>query len=83
MKTHSKLLPALLLLILVVPQVVADEPPVNDEREGLETAWYSNGQMKYEFHYKDGMLVSASVWKPDGKPCPIPWFRLGRRRGNR
>ena len=39
--------------------------------DGLWTKWYENGQKKAERHYKNGKLVSASSWKPDGEPCPI------------
>jgi len=54
MKTHSKLLPALLLLILVVPQVGADEPPEN----GKHVTYYENGQKAWENHYKNGKEIS-------------------------
>ena len=67
MKTYSKLLLAFFLLILVVPQVGADEPPEN----GPVAQYYENGQKKVEATLKDGKLVSASSWGPDGKPCPI------------
>lgn len=91
MKTYSKILPTLLLLILVVPPVDADEPPENGKhvtyyengqkawenhykngmKEGLGTAWHDNGQKAGEILWKTDELVSASVWKPDGTPCPI------------
>ena len=54
MKTHSKLLPALLLLILVVPQVDADEPPEN----GPNVKYYENDQKAWENHYKNGKEIS-------------------------
>ena len=41
------------------------------EQEGLWIEWYTNGQKEREFHFKNDNLVSASVWKPDGEPCPI------------
>jgi antitoxin component YwqK of YwqJK toxin-antitoxin module len=46
----------------------------NDKPDGLWTEWYENGQKNSETHYKDGKFVSASVWKPDGEPCPITKF---------
>lgn len=39
--------------------------------EGLWTKWYENSQKESVVHYNNGKLVSASVWKPDGKPGPI------------
>ena len=41
----------------------------NGERDGLEIRWYKNGQKASERHHKEGKLISASVWKPDGEPC--------------
>ena len=64
---YSKLLLAVLLAILVVPPVVADKPPEN----GPHVEYYENGKKRSEAHYKNGKLVSVSVWKPDGKLCPI------------
>ena len=43
----------------------------NGEQNGLRTEWYENGQKEAELYYKNDKLVSASVWKPDGEPCPI------------
>jgi len=43
----------------------------NGELDGLFTAWWENGKKRIECHYQNGKLVSASVWKPDGDPCPI------------
>ena len=54
MKTYSRLTLAFLLLILVVPQVGADEPPEN----GPYVEYYDNGQKKLEGHYKNGEEVS-------------------------
>ena len=34
------------------------------------TTWYKNGQKKAEENYKKGKLISAMVWKPNGKRCP-------------
>jgi hypothetical protein len=50
MKTYSKLLLAFLLLTLVVPPVVADEPP----KDGPYVEYYENGKKKSEAHYKNG-----------------------------
>ena len=50
MKTYSRLILAFLLLILVVPQVGADEPPEN----GKHVEYYENGQKKDEAHWKNG-----------------------------
>ena len=48
MKTYSKLLLAFFLLILIVPQVDADDRPEN----GPHIEYYENGHKKYEGHYK-------------------------------
>ena len=50
MKTYSKLLLALLLLILVVPQVAGDEPP----KDGPHVEYWGNGKKRSEVHYKNG-----------------------------
>ena len=43
----------------------------NGRPDGPMTNWYENGRKRSEARYKNGNLVSASVWKPDGQPCPI------------
>ena len=43
----------------------------NGKHDGPYMSWYENGQRLLEIHWRNGKLVSASVWKPDGKPCPI------------
>ena len=40
------------------------------KKDGLYTTWYENGQKKDETTYKDGNLVTATVWKPNGEKCP-------------
>ncbi len=52
MKTYSRLTLALLLLILVVPQVGAAEPP----EDGPCVEYFENGRKYFEGHYKDGKL---------------------------
>ena len=37
---------------------------------GLWTEWHENGQKKWEETWKDGNLVTATVWKPNGEKCP-------------
>ena len=66
MKTYSRLTLAFLLLILVVPQVGADEPPEN----GKHVEYYENGNKKSESHYKNG--------KPDG-PRTV-WYSNGQKK---
>jgi antitoxin component YwqK of YwqJK toxin-antitoxin module len=41
------------------------------KRDGLQTEWYMNGQKKRKLNYKDGKLVTAIVWKPNGEKCPV------------
>ena len=48
MKTYSRLTLAFLLLIIVVPQVGADEPP----KDGPYVEYYENGQ-KVKGHFKN------------------------------
>jgi len=50
MKTYSRLTLAFLLLILVVPQVVADEPP----KDGPHVEHHENGQIKIRAIYRNG-----------------------------
>ena len=38
---------------------------------GKYVKYYENRQKKFEADYKDGKLLSASSWKPDGEPCPV------------
>ncbi len=38
--------------------------------DGPATAWYTNGQKKLEQIYKDGKLMTARSWKPNGEKCP-------------
>jgi antitoxin component YwqK of YwqJK toxin-antitoxin module len=64
MKTYSRLTIAFLLLILVVPQVGADEPPEN----GPYVEFYENGQKKVEATFKDGKPDGLwTEWYPDGE----------------
>ena len=66
MKTYSRLTLASLLLILVVPQVGADEPPEN----GKHVEYYDNGQKEREAHYKngkqDGLQTNWHEKRPEG-----------------
>jgi hypothetical protein len=39
--------------------------------DGLAAAWYENRQMKMEEIFKDGKLVTAVSWKPNGEKCPV------------
>ena len=52
MKTYSRLTLAFLLLILVVPQVGADEPPT----DGKHVERHENGQIKIRAIYRNGRL---------------------------
>ncbi len=47
------------------------------KRDGLDTHWYSNGQKKAEGNFKDGKVVSAVVWKPNGEKCPVTYVEDG------
>ncbi len=38
--------------------------------DGLTIWWYPNGQKRSEDIYKDGKLLTAIGWKPNGEKCP-------------
>ena len=38
---------------------------------GLSTNWHSNGQKGGDSSWKDGKLMSAVGWKPNGEKCPV------------
>ncbi|MDC0157065.1 GYF domain-containing protein [Verrucomicrobia bacterium] len=40
------------------------------KKDGVMTSWYENGQKAAEGNFKDGDLMSAVVWKPNGEKCP-------------
>ena len=42
------------------------------KEDGLKTMWYeNNGQKEEEANWKDGKLMSAVRWKPNGEKCPV------------
>ena len=40
------------------------------KKDGVMTSWYENGKKAAEGNFKDGDLMSAVVWKPNGEKCP-------------
>tara|TARA_B100001964_G_scaffold195917_1_gene220210 strand:- start:332 stop:1225 length:894 start_codon:yes stop_codon:yes gene_type:complete len=40
------------------------------KKDGLTTRWYENGQKSREGNNKDGKLMTAAYWKPNGEKCP-------------
>ena len=38
---------------------------------GQGIKWYKNGQKKMKTNHKDGKLMFAEVWKPNGEKCGI------------
>ena len=42
----------------------------DEQEDGPWTSWYENGQMAEEGTSKDGNLVTAIAWKPNGEKCP-------------
>ena len=40
------------------------------KKDGPSTWWYNNGQKRHEETYKDGRLITAIVWRPNGEKCP-------------
>jgi antitoxin component YwqK of YwqJK toxin-antitoxin module len=49
----------------------------DDKEGGLSTYWYFNGQKASETIYKDGKIMSAVVWKPNGEKCPVTNVKNG------
>ena len=47
------------------------------KKDGLETGRYGNGQKRCEYIWKDGNLVTATVWKPNGEKCPDTNLKKG------
>ena len=39
--------------------------------DGLGIEWYEIGQKEWEHTNKDGKLVTAVAWKPNGEKCPV------------
>ena len=76
MKTYSRLLLAFLLLILVVPPVVADNPPKGKPR----VRYYKNGNKQVESHWnngkKDGMWTA---WYESGKKRSEGHYKNGHK----
>ena len=78
MKTYSRLTLAFLLLILVVPQVGADDPP----KDGKHVVYYKNGQKESEGHYKDGKLDGLLTdWYENGKKEGEGNYKNGKEDG--
>ena len=64
MKTYSRLTLTFLLLILVVPQVVGDDPPEN----GKHVEYYEDGRKKSEANFKNGELEGlVTGWYENGQ----------------
>ena len=38
---------------------------------GIWMEWYENGLKSAERNQKDGKLISAESWKPNGEKCPV------------
>ena len=43
----------------------------NGKPDGLWIELYENGQKMAERNHKDGKLMSAVSWKPNGEKCPV------------
>ena len=53
-------------------------PPSQDTPfTGKAVDYYSNGQKKKEANVKDGKLMSAEVWKPNGVKCTVTNVKEG------
>ena len=49
----------------------------DDYPNGVATFWYENGQKKGAMNHKDGILMSAEAWKPNGEKCPNTKIKEG------
>jgi antitoxin component YwqK of YwqJK toxin-antitoxin module len=47
------------------------------KKDGRWNEWYENGQKERECNYKNVKLISAEVWKPNGKKCPVTNLKDG------
>ena len=78
MKTYSRLTLAFLLLILIVPQVVVAVPPKNRP----QVKYHSNGQKRYESHYKDGKRDGRWIgWRENGNKEYESYYNNGKPDG--
>ena len=78
MTTYSRLTLAFLLLVLIVPQVRADEPP----KDGPSVEYYENGNKKSESHYTDGKLEGLwTRWYDNGKKWTEAHYKNGKLEG--
>ena len=41
------------------------------KKHGSWAGWHGNGQKSHESTYKDGKLITAVAWKPNGDKCPV------------
>jgi antitoxin component YwqK of YwqJK toxin-antitoxin module len=46
-------------------------PHINGKKDGITNEWYEDGQRASELNYKEGKLITAKVWKPNGEKCPV------------
>ena len=38
------------------------------KKNGLENAWYDNGQLRWQVVYENGIIKNKLRWKRDGSP---------------
>ena len=75
MKTYSRLTLAFLLLSLVAPPVVGDEPPKN----GPHIEYYENGQKMSEGHFKNGKKDGLDTfWHENGQKRSEDHYKNGK-----
>ena len=43
----------------------------NGKIDGLSVEYYPDGSKSYEDIYKNGLIISAKSWKPDGSKCEV------------
>jgi hypothetical protein len=43
----------------------------NGKTDGLSVEYYPDGSKSYEDIYKNGLIISAKSWKPDGSKCEV------------
>jgi len=47
------------------------------KHHGPLTVWYESGQKRREGRMKDGKLMEAVQWKPNGEKCPVTNLKDG------
>jgi|LakMenE18May11ns_1017448.scaffolds.fasta_scaffold9845567_1 antitoxin component YwqK of YwqJK toxin-antitoxin module len=51
------------------------------EKDSIHQGWWSNGQMQFEYHFKEGNYQGwFREWYPSGKPLKAIWYERGEEK---